>query len=115
MLWLQLERDLNVLFPAIQRLARQTSNQIEADICKTASSQIREGSQCISGVVRTTELCEFSIVKSLCAKTGAVNSQSPKLTEFFRVHAPRIYLERDLRRFIDREMFVERSENALEL
>src|SRR2546423_1045187 len=115
MLWLQFQCDLHVLFPTIARLTRQTSDQIEPDICKTASAQIRKSSQRVCGVVRAAKLCEFSIVKGLCARTRTINSQSAKLTELFRVQAAWIDLERDLRRFFDREVFVQRSHNAIEL
>src|SRR5947207_15599433 len=99
MLWLQLECYLNVSLPAIKGLTRQPRDQIEADVCKTRSTQISKSFQCVCGIVRATEFCELSIIKRLRAKTRTLNSETVKLTKFFSVHTSRIGFIRNARRF----------------
>src|SRR5678815_3708137 len=96
MLGSEIERVFDVSLPACKGLTRQSCDQIKTHIRKTRVAQISESSQCIGGIVRSTQFCELSVVESLRAKTGPVNSQTPKGAQLLGRSASRIYLQSDL-------------------
>src|SRR6185369_5474384 len=92
----ELERLFDVSLPAFKCLTGQSCDQIKTYIRETRVAQMSESSQCISGIVRAAQFCELSIIESLRAEAGPVNSQTPKRAQFLWCSASRIYLDSDL-------------------
>src|ERR1051325_7256242 len=91
----KLECLLDVSLPAVERLARQTSDQIEAYILETNATKIGEGFQRIRSRMRAAEFCELSVVESLRTEARAIDPQITKGAQFLFVYTARIYLQRN--------------------
>src|SRR5215510_12095440 len=91
----KLECLLDVSLPAAQRLARQTSDQIEAHILETNATKIGESLQRICCRMRAAEFCELSVVESLGTEARAIDAQITKRAELLFVYTTGIYLQRN--------------------
>src|SRR5215204_1218260 len=115
MLRCEIKRLFDISLPAGECLTRQPRDQIETYICKTRVSQISKSSQRISGVMRSAELRELGVIESLCAKAGAINSETAKRTQLLRRRTSRINLQRNLRFSSDLKLVKQAREDALQL
>ena len=78
----QLQSKIKISLPTSERLSGQSSDQIEVDVFESGCAQALKRRRNIRGGMRAAKLFQLAIVKRLCAKTGAINSEPAKLTQF---------------------------------
>src|SRR6185295_18040932 len=76
----QLQRLIEISFPPIDRLSRQSSDQIEVHVIESGLAQELERGANVSCIMRAAEHLQLAIIERLRAEARAVDSQPPPFT-----------------------------------
>src|SRR5262245_40897152 len=115
MLRLQFKRSIDVLLPTNERLSGQSGDQVETDVLETRGTQFMKRFQGVGGRMRSTQLCEFTVVERLRAEAGAVDAEISEHAKLIARDSPGIHLHRDFGIRLHCESFVNGRQDAIEL
>jgi hypothetical protein len=109
------KRFVEIVFPILKRLVRQTGDQIETDIVKASIAKELERIASVVRVVPASQKFQCAIVEGLDSETSAVYSERTESLERLRRNCGGIHFHRDLDIIGDIELAADCVQDLLDL